>query len=305
MRVPASRHEHAGAGPPVRHRDARRHVLRHAHRVLAGRGGGGLHVLLHAERVARYRHAERVRGNGEHHAAVDPAVHPQGRGDRQVAGRSRPLSCVARVDEQGPRRTGHRQRVRVRAVRGDGRFQSRDLLGDRQRRHPRDADARVFAGLCRRDHRRRRYAGHPAAAVDHDDPVRGRGGAVARPAVPRGHRPGRAAGRTVRAVRGLPLPQGASRRGRRVRRSRDGVGLPRRDALLDAREIRDAPARRAFRRAADRRHGRALRRLCDAFGDGRAGCGSRAGTDRGRVRNLAPRQTCRRSSLPRSRSRRC
>ena len=36
-----------------------------------------------------------------------------------------------------------------------------------------------------RDHRRRRHARHPAAAVDHHDPLRGRRRAVARAAVPR------------------------------------------------------------------------------------------------------------------------
>ena len=73
-----------------------------------------------------------------------------------------------------------------------------DLLGDRLGRHSRDAQARLFAGLRGRHHRRRRHARHPAAAVDHHDPLRGRRRAVARPAVPRGDRPGPAAGRAVR-----------------------------------------------------------------------------------------------------------
>ena len=162
--------------------------------------------------VARHRHAERLRGDGEHHAAVDPALHPEGRGDRQVAGRARSLSRVARVDEQGSRRTRHRQRVRVRAVRGDGRLEPGDVLGDRQRGHSGDAAARLFGRLRRRHHRGRRHARHPAAAVDHDDPLRRRGGTVARPAVPRRHRPGRAAGRAVRALRRLSLPQGTPSR---------------------------------------------------------------------------------------------
>ena len=103
----------------------------------------------------------------------------------------RPLRGDARVDAARSRRPRHRQRVRLRAVRGDGRLEPGDLLGDRQRRHPRDAQARLLAGLRRRHHRRRRHARHPAAAVDHDDPVRGRRRAVARPAVPRRHRPRR------------------------------------------------------------------------------------------------------------------
>ncbi len=52
--------------------------------------------------------------------------------------------------------------------------------------------------LRRRHHRRRRHARHPAAAFDHHDPVRGRRGTIARPAVPRRHRPRPAAGRAVR-----------------------------------------------------------------------------------------------------------
>ncbi len=129
------------------------------------------------------------------HAAVDPAVHPQGRGDRQVAGGTGPVRGDARLDAPRPRRPRHRERVRVRAVRRDGRVEPRDVLGDRQRRHPRDAQARLFAGLRGRHHRGGRHARHPAAAVDHDDPVRGRRRAVARAALPRRHRPGRAAGR--------------------------------------------------------------------------------------------------------------
>ena len=149
-----------------------------------------VHDLLHAGIVARYGHAERLRGDGEHHAAVDPAVHPEGRGDRPVARRPGPLLGAARLDEPHSRRPRHRQRVRLRAVRGDGGLEPGDLLGDRLGRHPGDAQARLFAGLRGRHHRRRRHARHPAAAVDHDDPLCRRGGAVARPAVPRRHRPG-------------------------------------------------------------------------------------------------------------------
>ena len=49
-------------------------------------------------------------------------------------------------------------------------------------------------GFAAGHHRRRRHARHPAAALDHHDPVRGRRGEIARPAVPRRHRPGTAAG---------------------------------------------------------------------------------------------------------------
>ena len=41
--------------------------------------------------VARYGDAERLRGDGGDHPAVDPALHPEGRGDRPVARRPGPL----------------------------------------------------------------------------------------------------------------------------------------------------------------------------------------------------------------------
>jgi hypothetical protein len=47
-------------------------------------------------------------------------------------------------------------------------------LGDRLRRHSGNAQARLFRRFRRRHHRSRRHARHPAAAVDHHDPVRGR-----------------------------------------------------------------------------------------------------------------------------------
>jgi C4-dicarboxylate transporter DctM subunit len=77
------------------------------------------------------------------------------------------------------------------------------------------------------------------------------------------------------------------------------------DATLHAaREVRDAAARAALRRAADRRDGRALRRLRDAVGDRGPGRRARAGADRRvygvwRPRDLAP------ILSRRSRSRRC
>src|SRR5215510_11835998 len=51
-----------------------------------------------------------------------------------------------------------------------------------------------------------RDARHPAAAVDHHDPLRGRGRAVARPAVSRRDRAGAAPGRAVRRLRHVALP---------------------------------------------------------------------------------------------------
>ena len=91
-------------------------------------------------------------------------------------------SAHARLAAARAGRPRHRQRVRLRAVRRDGRLEPGDLLGDRLGRHPGDAQARLLARLRGRHHRRRRHARHPAAAVDHDDPVRGRRRAVARAA---------------------------------------------------------------------------------------------------------------------------
>ena len=56
---------------------------------------------VHAARVARYHRAERLRGNGQHHAARDPAFHPERRGDRPVERRQGSLlgactpGCIA------------------------------------------------------------------------------------------------------------------------------------------------------------------------------------------------------------------
>ena len=283
------RDEHARARPAVRRRHAGRDVLRHADRVRARLRRGRLHVFLHAGVVARHGHAERLRGDGEHHAAVDPAVHPEGRGDRTIQRRPRPLSRDARVDAAHSRRPRHRQRVHLRAVRGDGGLEPRHLLGDRQRRHSRNAQARLLAGLRRGHHRRRRHAGHPAAAVDHDDPVCGRGRSVARPAVPRRHRSRRCCwSRCSRCTRRAASARSTAPRAARVRRS-DGT----RSAYLDAealhaaREGRDAAARAAVRHPADRRDGRALRRLRDAVGDRGPGRRAGAGADRRRLPRLA------------------
>ncbi len=97
-----------------------------------------------------------------------------------------------------PRRTWHRQRIRLRAVRRHGRIVAGDLLGDRFGRHPGNAQARLFRRLRRRHHRRRRHARHPAAAFDHHDPLRGRRREIARTAVSRRHRSGATAGHAVR-----------------------------------------------------------------------------------------------------------
>ena len=270
-----------------------------------GVGGGRLHVLLHAGVLARHRDPERLRGNGEHHAAVDSAVHPQGRGDRPIERRQGPVPGDARLDAAHPRRTGHRQRLHLRAVRGDGGVEPGDLLGDRQRRHSGDAQARLFARLRRRHHRRRRHARHPAAAVDHDDPLRGRGRAVARAAVPRRHRPRHAARRAVRRVRIVSLPPRSHGGAGGVRRPRPSLGVPRGRDLHAAAESRDAAARAAVRDPAHRRDGRALRRLRDAVGNRGPWRGPGARADRHGLRHLAPGATSSRSSPRPCANRRC
>ena len=114
-------------------------------------------------------------------------------------GKSRAASdlyaAIHRWLQSRARRPGHRQRARVRDVRGDGRLEPGDLLGGRQRRHPRDAPARLLGWFRRRPDRRGRHAGDPAAAVDHDDPLRRRRAGVAGAALSRRHRAGAAAGR--------------------------------------------------------------------------------------------------------------
>ena len=63
-----------------------------------------VHARLHAGRLARYHRPERLRGTGQHHPADHPAVHPEGRGDRQVARRQGPLRRAAHLAAPGARR---------------------------------------------------------------------------------------------------------------------------------------------------------------------------------------------------------
>ena len=179
------------------------------------------------------------------------------------------------------RRARRRQRVRLRAVRGDGRIVARDLLGDRLGRHPGNAQARLFRRLRGRHHRRRRHARHPAAAVDHHDPVRGRGGKIAGPAVPRRHRARPAAGLAVRRLRGDPLSQGIRRRQRGLCADRRNLGDPDARRFHHGGALQRAAAGAAVRHPADRRDDRALRRLRDAVGNRRARRPAGAGADRG------------------------
>ena len=204
----------------VRRRHPDRDVLRHADLVLARLRRAFVHGRLHARVVARYGHAKRLRGDGEHHALVDSAVHPQRRGNRPLRRRSRSLPRHACVDAAHPGRSRHRQRLHLRAVRGDGGLESRDVLRDRQRGHSGDAQARLLARIRSRHHRRGRHARDSATAVDHDDSLRGRRRGFARAIVPCGNRAGPPSGRTVCALRRLPLPEGICGRAYRVRARR-------------------------------------------------------------------------------------
>ena len=236
------RHERPADRPALRRRHAAGHVLRHADRLCARPGGHRVHGRLHAGGGARYGDAERLRGDGVDHAAVDPAVHPQGRRDRPLARRQGPLFGPACLDEPHSRRPRHRQRLRLRALRRDGGLEPGDLLGDRLGRHSGDAPARLSRRLRRRPDRRRRHAGHPAAALDHHDPLRRRVGAVARPAVPGRHRPGPAAGGVLRRLcrLALPLRDAARAHDARRRRRRFGAAV---DRELHARARASPPCR--------------------------------------------------------------
>ena len=287
--------------PSLRRLDIAGDVLRHADRVRARRGRDLVHDRVHAGIVGRYDHAERLRGDGVDHAALDPAVHPQGRGDRPLARRARistarcmPGCTASRAGSASPMCSPARCSRRWPAL-------ARDLLGDRLRRHPGDAQARLFRRLRGRHHRRRRHARHPAAAVDHDDPLCGRGRAVARAAVPRRDR-SRACcwSRCLRA-----MPRGRFRREfheaeRRFAADRRDLGNPAARRTVDAGQVRAAAARPAVRDPAHRRDDRALRRLRDAVGNRRPRRRARARADR-----RASTASGRRATSSRSWSRRC
>ena len=154
---------------------------------------------------------------------------------------------------------------------------------------PGDAQARLLAGLRGRHHRGGRHARHPAAALDHHDPLRGGRRAVAGTPVPRRHRPGPAAGRPVRDLGGLPLPLGIRRR-----QGSPTSATARRPPILSGGQLQHAPALldaaagAALRDPAHRRDGRALRRLRHALRDGGPRRPPGARPDRGDLRRLAP-----------------
>ena len=94
-----------------------------------------------------------------------------------------------------------------------------------QRRHPRDAPARLLGRLRRRPDRRGRHAGDPAAAVDHDDPVRRRRAGVAGSALSRRNRARAGAGQSVRRLRRAQVPARGARRAPHLR-ARAGRARP-------------------------------------------------------------------------------
>jgi TRAP-type C4-dicarboxylate transport system permease small subunit len=73
--------------PTLRCCDAAGDVCRDADRICSRRSRGAVHDFLHAGGLGRYHHAKCLRGDGVDHVVVDPAVHPQGRGDWPVARR--------------------------------------------------------------------------------------------------------------------------------------------------------------------------------------------------------------------------
>ena len=165
--------------------------------------------------VARHGHAERLRGDVEHHAAVDPALHPQGRGDRPLARRPRPLLAL------------HAWMQRVPGGLGIANVFACALFAAMAGSSPATCSAIGSAGIP--EMRKRGYS--PAASPPASSPPAARSGillppsitmilyavaaeAVARPAVPRRHRPGAAAGRAVRALRGAGATAASTRRAR-------------------------------------------------------------------------------------------
>ncbi len=136
-------------------------------------------------------------------------------------------------------------------------------------------------GLRRRHHRRRRHARHPAAALDHHDPVRGRGGKVAGPAVPRRHRSRRCCWSPCSALRGdcasarnMPRPSAL------YAATGATSAILERDEFTLRRALQRAAAGAAVRDPADRRDDRALWRLCDAVGNRRPRRPAGAAADR-------------------------
>src|SRR5215468_2551503 len=209
--------------------------------------------------------------------SVDSAVHPQGLGHWPLARRPGPLRRAACMDASHPRRPRHRQRVRLRTFRGNGWLLSGDLLSDRLGRNSGDAQARLFQRVRSGHHRGGRHIGDPAATVDHDDSLRGRGRAVAGPALSRRDWARAAAGRTLRRLCDVAVPPRIPRRETGLRGDGEAIraAAPGRHVL--PRQICAAASRHSVRDLADRRDGRTLWRLRHAVGD--RGPWRRAGAD--------------------------
>ena len=255
-----------------------------------------VHVFLHAGVVARHRHAERLRGDGEHHTAVDSAVHPEGAAiGRSNAGRDLYLAM-------------HAWMQRIPGGLGIANVFTCALFAAMAGSSPATCSAIGSAGIP--EMRKRGYSPGFAAGII---AAGGTLGILLPPSITMilyavaaevslgrlflaGIGPGLLLVALFSALRDVPLPQGI--RGWRAKRSSATARAPRSSTrrLHAAREGRDAAARAAVRDPADRRHGRAVRRLRDAVGDRRAWCGPRVRADRRRVPRLAAEADRRRSS---------
>jgi hypothetical protein len=205
-------------------------------------------------------------GTQQLHAADDPAVHPDGRGDRQDARRRRPLRGGAPLALQAARQPRRGQRLRLLGVRRDVRLQPGHLRRDRRHGHPRDAQARLFRRARLGPHRRRRHAGHPDPALADADHLRHHHRAVDRQAVHRRGDPRHPAGRDLRVVGDVRRSDARSRRRRAPARRQANCCEGRVLHLAPAHGNPAAPA--ALRRAHRGGDGRALRRLGHALGGG-------------------------------------
>ena len=272
----------------LRRRHSARDVRRHADRVCARRGRDRLHDLLHAACVARYHHAERLRGDGVDHAALDSAVHPQGRGDRPLARRRRIfiLRCMCGC-------------TAFPAALVSPTCSPARLFAAMAGSSPATCSAIGSAGIP--EMRKRGYSPGFASGII---AAGGTLGILLPPSITMilyAVAAEQSLGRLFLAGIGPGLllvglfaiyatfRYAAERRDRRTRlceRTARTSSLLREERYTLREEFADAAARPAIRHAADRRDDRALRRLCHAVGDGRPGRGPRAGPDRNHLLRL-------------------
>ena len=167
--------------------------------------------LASAARVAEHGRAERLSGNRQRHAADDPAVHSE----RRAIGRSRAGADLYNAlyiwlhRVPGGLGVANVFACTLFAAMAGSSAATCSAIGSAG--IPEMRRAAIRRG-CRRHHRRRRHARHPAAAVDHHDPLCGGRRTIARTAVPGRPRAGPAAERPVRGLRGAALSERVSRR---------------------------------------------------------------------------------------------